>query len=197
MDIVGNNSGVQKTPLLKSSELSKIQKAPVRVNTSVVNFDIEYFQESKTNNRNLAVLLEGKFESNFRGRLNDSLARSSAFAFREMSEPTAMIVVSDGDVARNKISRSGSPLELGVGEDEITVLFDNKDFLMNCANYLLNEEALISLRSRSIELRQLDPQKKKNEGSFWKTINMLLPLLMVFVFGAIVIWLKKRYYTKA
>ncbi|NQX92833.1 MAG: Gldg family protein, partial [Flavobacteriales bacterium] len=200
MDFVGNNPDVEKTALLKSSELSKIQKAPVRVNTSIVNFDISYFEESKTNNRNLAVLLEGEFESNFRGRLNDSLAKSPEFAFKEKSLKTSMIVISDGDLARNPVvvTRDGSeiPRELGWDNNSRRVIFDNKDFLMNCANYLLNEEALVSLRSRSIELRQLNPQKRENEGQFWTTMNMILPLLVVLVFGIVVVWLKNRYYTR-
>ncbi|MGB0424572.1 MAG: gliding motility-associated ABC transporter substrate-binding protein GldG, partial [Flavobacteriales bacterium] len=103
LEIVGNSPDVTKTPILKSSEMSRIQKAPVRVNTAVVNFDINHFQGSKTNLRNLAVLLEGEFDSNFKGRLNDSLTNSPDFAFREKSATTKMIVIGDGDVGRNKV----------------------------------------------------------------------------------------------
>lgn len=195
LEIVGNSPDVLKTPLLRSSEMSRIQKAPVRVNTAVVNFDINHFKESPTNLRNLAVLLEGEFDSNFKGRLNDSLVKSPDFAYKAKSLPTKMIVVGDGDIGRNKVQPIDGmfqPLPLGYDRNARRVVFDNKDFLMNCVNYLLNDEALISLRSRTIKLRKLDDGKVLKKRKTWQALNMLLPLILIALFGAIMFVIRRK-----
>lgn len=199
LDFVGNDPRIQKTSLLKSSALSRIQNAPVRINTAVVNFDIDYFTNTGTSEQNLAVLLEGTFTSNFKDRLVDTLKRSTEFAFRERSEDTKMIVIADGDIARNKVMpvEGGmfQPLPLGYDRNARRVVFDNKDFLMNCVNYLLDDEALISLRSRTIELRKLDQMAVVKDRGFWQGLNMVIPLILVAVLGIINGVLRKRKYT--
>lgn len=202
LDFVGNNPRIQKTPLLKSSALSRIQNAPVRINTAVVNFDIDYFTNTGTSQQNLAVLLEGNFTSNFKDRLVDTLKRSREFAFRERSADTKMIVIADGDIARNKVMQVEGgmfqPLPLGYDRNARRVVFDNKDFLMNCVNYLLDDEALISLRSRTIELRKLDQMAVVKDRGFWQGLNMVIPLILVALLGIVNGVLRKRKYsTKA
>ena len=199
LDFVGNDPRIQKTPLLKSSALSRIQNAPVRINTAVVNFDIDYFTNTGTSEQNLAVLLEGNFTSNFKDRLVDTLKRSTEFAFRERSADTKMIVIADGDIARNKVMpvEGGmfQPLPLGYDRNARRVVFDNKDFLMNCVNYLLDDEALISLRSRTIELRKLDQMAVVKDRGFWQGLNMVIPLILVALLGIVNGVLRKRKYT--
>lgn len=199
LDFVGNDPRIQKTPLLKSSALSRIQNAPVRINTAVVNFDIDYFTNTGTSEQNLAVLLEGSFTSNFKDRLVDTLKKSADFAFRERSEDTKMIVIADGDIARNKVMpvEGGmfQPLPLGFDRNARRVVFDNKDFLMNCVNYLLDDEALISLRSRTIELRKLDQMAVVKDRGFWQGLNMVIPLILVALLGIVNGVLRKRKYT--
>jgi ABC-2 type transport system permease protein len=199
LDFVGNDPRIQKTPLLKSSALSRIQNAPVRINTAVVNFDIDYFTNTGTSEQNLAVLLEGTFTSNFKDRLVDTLKKSTEFAFRERSADTKMIVIADGDIARNKVMpvEGGmfQPLPLGYDRNARRVVFDNKDFLMNCVNYLLDDEALISLRSRTIELRKLDQMAVVKDRGFWQGLNMVIPLILVALLGIINGVLRKRKYT--
>ncbi len=199
LDFVGNDPRIQKTPLLKSSALSRIQNAPVRINTAVVNFDIDYFTNTGTSEQNLAVLLEGNFTSNFKDRLVDTLKKSAEFAFRERSADTKMIVIADGDIARNKVMpvEGGmyQPLPLGYDRNARRVVFDNKDFLMNCVNYLLDDEALISLRSRTIELRKLDQMAVVKDRGFWQGLNMVIPLALVVLLGIVNGVLRKRKYT--
>ena len=63
-------------------------------------------------------------------------AQQLGLEFKPQSEPTKMIVVSDGDVAKNKISpnnQSYSPL--GYNEYD-RYLFANKDLLVNALEYL-------------------------------------------------------------
>ena len=101
-----------------------------------------------------------------------------------------MIVISDGDVARNQVIR-GEPLPLG--EDLMTnQLYGNEQFLRNALEYLLDDDNLIELRSRSIEVRLLDGKRINDEKSYWQWLNLLLPLGIIGGMGALFFWLRKR-----
>jgi ABC-2 type transport system permease protein len=65
-----------------------------------------------------------------------------------MGKPAKMIVIADGDIIRNEVSWSGgSPEPLALGLDRYTMqTFGNKDFLVNCINYLVNDNGLIEIR---------------------------------------------------
>ncbi|MDG1158434.1 MAG: hypothetical protein P8N19_03010, partial [Flavobacteriales bacterium] len=88
------------------------------------------------------------------------------------------------------------PLPLGYDRNARRVVFDNKDFLMNCVNYLLDDEALISLRSRTIELRKLDQVAMVKDRSFWQGLNMIIPLMLVVLLGMINWLIRKNKYSK-
>jgi ABC-type uncharacterized transport system involved in gliding motility auxiliary subunit len=77
------------------------------------------------------------------------------------------------------------------------VLYDNKEFLMNCMNYLLDDQALISVRSRTIELRKMAEEKIISSGNAIKAINTVVPIVIVMVLGLIqFMWRKKRWTSK-
>lgn len=199
IDLVGGDLGVKKTILLESSDLSLERKAPVRVNPGIVDFDIEYFRNGDHRSFPLAVLLEGEFTSNFKGRLADTLTDDPNFAFREKSVPTRMIVIGDGDIGRNKfmaVEGGYAPLPLGYERYAGRVVYDNKEFLLNAVNYLLDDPELISIRSRTIELRKLDPAVVKDSKKLIQVLNVLLPLLSIALMGAVLMWLRKRRFTK-
>jgi gliding-associated putative ABC transporter substrate-binding component GldG len=198
VDTVKTEGSVRKTVLLSSSERSREYKAPVRVSSSIVTLRPDYFDAPQSEAQPLAVLLEGNFRSAFEDRLPEVLLRDSAFAFRAESAPTAMVVIGDGDIARNR-TRQGpegwEPLPLGFDRYAGRVIYDNKDFLLNTVNYLLDDEALISVRSRSIELRPLDSERIRLERRAWQMLAVGLPMALVGILGAVFIRLRKRRYT--
>ena len=59
---------------------------------------------------------------------------------------------------------------------------DNQTFILNTADYLSGEKELISLRSREITNRPLE-ELEDSTRKRWKWANMLLPTLLVIVFG--------------
>ncbi|MBH10282.1 MAG: hypothetical protein CMG74_08030 [Candidatus Marinimicrobia bacterium] len=61
---------------------------------------------------------------------------------------------------------------------------ENQTFLLNTADYLSGEKELISLRSREITNRPLE-ELEDNSRKRWKWANMLLPTLLVVLFGFI------------
>jgi gliding-associated putative ABC transporter substrate-binding component GldG len=202
LDSVNSNSSVIKKILLRSSALSKELKAPVRINLDLLTRGPEYFQNGNNSEKVLAMILEGTFKSAFKDQIPDTIRNNSAIAYAEKSVPTKMIVIGDGDIAKNKFGkRDGklAPLALGYDPDcdPYNLCYDNKEFLMNCMNYLLDDQALISVRSRTIELRKMAEEKIISSGSVIKAINMVVPIALVIILGIIqFIWRKKRWTSK-
>lgn len=198
IDTVAGDPGVTSTVLLETSALSLERKAPVRVTPGIVSLDIEYFRQGDSRSFPLAVLLEGEFISNFKGRLIDTLKNDPNFAYRELSRPTRQIIISDGDLARNKVSATQDglmPLPLGYDRYAQRVIYDNKEFLLNAINYLLDDSELISIRSRAIELRKLDAAAVKENRMMIQLANVVLPLTIIALLGFILTYLRKRLFS--
>lgn len=200
LDTTSNQPDVRKSILLASSELSRSYKAPVRISSSIVDLTPSYFQEAPEPHQPLAVLLEGTFTSSFSHRLGEDLRNDPDFAFRDRSPSTAMLVVGDGDICRNKVKiGENGPMVLPLGYDRYAgrVVYDNKEFLMNAVSYLLDEQANISVRSRSISLRPLNVERIRAERLGWQALAVGAPLLAVVFAGGLLTSLRRRRYGRS
>ena len=201
LDTVGSSPKVKKTILLSSSDYSKFEYAPNQVSFSNIKRQVD---KSSFNSKKLpvAVLLEGTFESNFKNRLLQNLIIPKEKIIGE-SKPTKMIVMADGDVALNKVSSRGEVYPLGFdpliqNPNRQPIIFKgNKEFLINAVNYLCDDEGLMSVRLREITMRLLDKDKVTKSKTLWKTLNILLPVTAIVLFGIIAYYVRKRKYTKA
>lgn len=200
LDSVNASPEVIKIPLLKSSPLSKELRAPVRVDLQLLSFGQEYFQNGSSPERTMAMILEGQFPSAFRDQTPDAIKKDTDIAYRDKSVPTKMIVIADGDIAYNDVDmRGGKPMPIALGYDPQfrRVLYDNKEFLMNCMNYLLDDQSLISVRSRTIELRKLAAEEIDSSKTKLKLINTVAPIAVVIVFGVTRYFGRRRKWTRA
>lgn len=174
--------GVAKTPLLFSSQYSRKVTAPVKVG---VNDLRKQMQDGNFNGGpiSLAYLLEGEFTSLFKNRFAPQGA--DTVAAKENSIPTKIIVVADGDLARNDVNpRDGNPQQLGL--DPFTqYTFANQDLLMNMVAYLVDENGLIKARNKEVRVRPLDKEKVRAERAFWQFLNLGLPLIVLIIFGIV------------
>ena len=181
---------VQKSIILQSSELSKIQTSPGLIRLAAVQEQLapEFYTDPSLA---CGVLLEGRFPSVFKNRLvRQSLGAD--LPMDTLSKPTAQIVLADGDLIRNQV-QGGQALPLGY-DKYAQQTFGNGDYLLNCMEYLLSEGALMSVRSRSLTLRMLNPDRIKKEGSYWKALNTAAPLGLMGLFVAIVVVLRRKRY---
>ncbi|PID95448.1 MAG: hypothetical protein CSA94_01570 [Bacteroidetes bacterium] len=199
IDTVGENVNIKKTPLLKTSRFSRSLGVPVNVNLDIVRQPPDpklFSQGAKT----IAVLLEGEFPSNFDMRIPAEIVMSEDIQFKNVSVPTKQIVVSDGDVIRNYVRKMGTrqePFQLGADKyykNQFTP--GNKEFILNCVNYLCGDEDIISLRMREIKLRTFDHSKVTEQGQFWMIFNALVPVLIILVLGLTVYFTRKIRYGK-
>lgn len=183
--------GVSKSALLSSSRYSRVSAAPARVSLGVMQYkpDPKQFPQS---NLLTAVLLEGTFTSNFKNRVPPTITENKDIGFRESSVPTSMVVISDGDVIRNDVSK-GNPVPLGFDKYTRT-FYGNKAFLQNVIDYLLDKSGLMTVRNKEFRLRLLDPTLVEKEKTNIQLINTVVPVLFIVVFGFIKYYLRRRKY---
>jgi ABC-type uncharacterized transport system involved in gliding motility auxiliary subunit len=75
-------------------------------------------------------------------------------------------------------------------------MFGNRDFLINCLNYLVDDNGIMELRSRELKLRLLDRSVIRTERFKWQIINIAGPVLIVIIAGITYSMLRRRKYTK-
>lgn len=185
------NNGIEKTVLLQSSPYSKAVGTPVEVNLNMVSERPEQAEYTNQGNIPLAVLLEGKFNSVYQNRVLPFKDPT----FKAVGKETAMIVISDGDVIKNQLDKNYQPMELGF-DKWTNKLYGNKDFIMNCVNYLLDDSGLINIRNKEVSLPILDKEKVVADYTFAQVVTVGLPLLVLLVFGLLFTYLRKRKYSK-
>jgi gliding-associated putative ABC transporter substrate-binding component GldG len=182
---------IKKTVLLTSSGVSKLVGTPSEVNLNMVEERPEQKEFEGSGNYPVAVLLEGNFHSVFENRV---LAFKDA-SFKNTDKSNKMIVISDGDVIKNQLDKNYQPLELGFDKWTNT-LYGNKEFMLNCVNYLLDDTGLINIRSKEVDLPMFDTKKVYDQYTFSQVITVGLPLLILLVFGILFTVLRKRKYSK-
>ncbi len=184
-------NGIKKTVLLQSSSYSKRIGAPVEVKLEMVQERPEQSEFKNTGNIPVSVLLEGSFHSVYENRVLPFEEKS----FTSKGKNNKMIVISDGDVIRNQLDKNYQPLELGY-DKWTNKLYANKEFMLNCVNYLLDENGLINIRTKVVNLPLLDKQKVYDNYSTAQMLTIGLPLLLLSVFGIVFTFLRRRKYGK-
>ncbi|WNM17764.1 gliding motility-associated ABC transporter substrate-binding protein GldG [Flavobacterium capsici] len=182
---------IKKTVLLTSSQYSKLVGTPSEVNVNMIEDRPEQKEFEGKGNYPVAVLLEGKFHSAFENRV---LAFKDS-TFKNSGNDNKMIVISDGDVIKNQLDKNGQPLELGF-DKWTNNLYANKEFMLNCVNYLLDDNGLINIRSKEVNLPMLDTKKVYDEYTFSQVITVGLPLVVLLIFGVLFTVLRKKKYSK-
>lgn len=184
-------NGIKKTVLLKSSPYSKKIGTPTEINLNIVTEKSTPQDYINKGNLPLSVLLEGSFHSVFENRVLPFKEDS----FLSKGKPTKMIVIADGDLAKNQLDKNMMPVELGYDQRSGN-LYDNKDFVMNCINYLLDDTGLINIRSKDLNLPLLDKEKVYENYNLTQFITIGLPILILLVFGLAFTYIRKRKYSK-
>lgn len=185
---------IKKTVLLHSSPYSRVVGAPVKVDLNLARINPEPNMFNTGGNYIMALLLEGKFSSVFqyrRGAANDD-----ALPFTDHIDNNKMIVISDGDVIRNQRKKSTGEV-FPLGYDRYTQQqFGNKRFFLNCMDFLCDDSGIIEVRSKEITLRLLNKAKVKVEKLQWQFINMVVPIVLILLFGFVNAYIRKRKYAE-
>jgi len=187
LDTLQNN--IKKTPLLVSSLLTRKIGTPNIIELeSIEEEPLE--QDYQAGPQLFGVLLEGEFTSAYKNRIKPF----DTNIFLEKSTSNKMVVIADGDIAKNQILKGQPhPLEMDKWTGE---RFGNKQFLLNTIDYLLDDTGLISLRNKSLQIRLLDKQRAFKEQRYWQLINVISPLICLAIIGFGFQYYRKKKYTQ-
>ncbi|GAC1532832.1 MAG: gliding motility-associated ABC transporter substrate-binding protein GldG [Sediminibacterium sp.] len=189
--------GIRKTILLSSDTNSRRIESPaiVSVNSVKSNEDLLTFSKSYVP---VAVLLEGTFHSFFANRVGqnllDSIQRTSGKPFLAGAvKEGKQIVVADADIVTNVVSETKGPLPMGELPLE-GYRFANREFLLNCIDYLVSDNNLFESRNKEVVLRLLDKRKVAEQRTTWQLVNTGVPILLVILAGLLFQWHRKKKY---
>ena len=188
IDTIKNN--INKTILLHSSDKSRLSPSPSKISLGI----LENPPLSTSYNKKflpIAILLEGEFESVFKDKL---VQKNNKIKFIKKSASNKMIVVSDGDLIANDISKSGVIYPLGYDKNINFTFNGNKHFLINAVQYLCGDNSLSHLKLKDLSLRMLDKKKIQENRFIIQFINIALPILLLITFALFFINYKKRKY---
>ncbi len=213
-------ANVTKIPLLTTSPNSRTISTPALISLNenkIVPEDDKFKRDAIP----VAMLLEGEFTSLYNNRLSKSQLDTLAaigIDFKNSSGNNKMIIVGDGDMVLNEfvseidqngeINQNAPPMPIEMGWNKYTYLeyllqketgkyfipVANREFLLNCIEYLVNDAAISETRNKDIVLRLLDSQKVKKQKTNWQFINIGLPVVAILLFGFIYQQIRKRKY---
>lgn len=190
IDLVGNNADLTKTVLMTTSERTKVVPTPSIV-TLRVGLVKPNLQEYSYRNVPIAVLVEGNFQSAFKGILPVEFDTIKELDYRDHSEYTRQIFVSDGDIIRNPFdSKRNQPYPAGY-DIYTRQTFDNTEFIVNCVNYLCADDDLLQLRAKNFKIGSLNSEKVRNHKVLLAALNIGIPLLLIALMGTLLIVMRK------
>lgn len=195
IDFVGKEVNLTKTILMTTSERTKMVPTPAIV-TINVGLAQPNLQEYAFKYLPIAALVEGKFQSAFDGILPLEFDTMKALGYLRESEPTRQIFIADGDIIRNFIDRQHNQ-PYPTGYDIYTgEMYDNTNFLLNCVNYLCDDDDLLQIRSKNFKIGSLDPVKIRNHKNLYSILNIVIPLALIFIMGIVLIIIRKSKYSR-
>lgn len=190
ISLVGKNNSVKKTVLLSSSIYSKSLPTPLAISLQEAQLSPER-EKFASKNKPFAVLMEGIFPSVFRYRKPPVKPHKPV---QDSSVNTKMIVVSDGDIIKNEFAENGKPQKLGWDVHSKRYFGGNTAFIVNSVNYLCDNSGLMDLRNRELRLRLLDKKKIINDRIYFQVLNLVLPIIILSIFGIIFNIIRRRRY---
>jgi len=190
-------AGITKTILLSSDTLSRTISTPAIVSLQSIKSqeDFQYFKKSHVP---VAVLLEGKFNSLYANRftdaIKDSIQQLTGVPFLSTAQKSSQqIVVSDADIVTNVVTQTQGPLPMGTQEFE-NYQFANREFFLNCMDYLAGDASILETRSKDYTLRLLDKTKIHEQKTLWQIINLVVPILLILLTGGLIQWQRRKKY---
>ena len=200
IDSLKTKTDIKKTILLQSSQYSRYQNSPMKVGFEMMRYKPD---PDKFNRPNLpiGILLEGTFGSLFENRLDEdmnNILSSIGIPFKTISSPTSMLVVADGDVIKNLYDKeTGKFAPIGYNKYEKATFNGNKDFILNSIEFMINQNNILTARTKEFKLRMLDKVKAEKDKLYWQSINIVLPIILIVLFGAINFYWRKKKFIKS
>jgi len=168
-------------------------------------------EDKITNNLCFAATSSGKYSSYFNNRIvADFINNPDAQFLKESKAPANIFVVSNGTFLANSYrmiqTRQGPKAdfrgfnELKINADDFALntkrAIGNQDFFLNIVDFVMGENYMLDIRSRQIDVREIDKTKIQLFANFYKTINLLLPISIILLLGVFLNFHRRKRYRK-
>lgn len=205
------------TPILTSSTNSTVTGLAPLVSLGIPlnygsNPQLAQNPNAEENKKCLAGLSEGMYQSYFKTRIVDEYTSNPDAIFVTDSEKEGKVVlVGNGRFIANRYdsmvnNMTGKmmyrPLEfpdLRMDEElyqlNIPLLFGNQEFFQNMVDYVMGDNSVLDIRSRQIDIREIDNAKVQSSAGFYKVINLLIPSSLLIIFAIGFGYFRKRKYS--
>jgi ABC-2 type transport system permease protein len=162
----------------------------------------------------VAGLSEGFYQSHFKNRIVAEFVNSKDANYLEESQKeTKILVVGNGSFIRNSYDSILDPKKINsylyrpiainelkvdaeLAQRRIPVVFGNQELFQNMVDYMMGDNSVLDIRSRQIDIKEIDKEKIKSASLFYKSINMLTPLLVILALAFLMNWIRLRRYTR-
>jgi gliding-associated putative ABC transporter substrate-binding component GldG len=162
----------------------------------------------------VAGLSEGFYQSHFKNRIVAEFANSKDANYLEESQKeTKILVVGNGSFIRNSYDSILDPKKIDsylyrpiainelkvdaeLAQRRIPIVFGNQELFQNMVDYMMGDNSVLDIRSRQIDIKEIDKEKIKSAALFYKSINMLTPLLVILALAFLMNWIRLRRYTR-
>ncbi len=219
IQFVGNSTNVASPILTSSTNSAMTGLAPMISLAIPMNYGknpkLAPDPESEANKLCLAGLVEGKFTSHFKNRIVESYANNKLAKYKENSTAEGKVfVIGNGTFLQNKYDSIPDPTiggyrytprafnELKFDETVAQMqgvpplVYGNQEFFQNLVDYMMGDNSVLDLRSKQIDIHAIDKEKVQVDAGFYKVLNMALPSILILIFAAVMLYLRKRKYTR-
>lgn len=204
------------TPVLTSSKNSNYTGlAPIVELNMASNFDeVDPKLASLDKNTNalcFAATSNGTYQSYFNNRIvADFISNPNAKFLSESKNPSKIFVVSNGTFLANSYrmsqTRNGPKPdfkgfnELKLNADDVALntnrAIGNQDFFLNIVDFMMDEDYMLDVRSRQIDVREIDKRKVQQFANYYKFINLALPISLILLLGITLNVIRRRRHAK-
>lgn len=215
IQFVKTKNKTRPSVLLTSSSNSKSYGNAPLLSVRIERVFIEnptFREDPKDENNRLMLggIVEGHFESAYKNRIVSTYSDNPDARFiKESKEPGKVMVIGNGTFFKNtyydstyipkenrykyrpRMPRGNEIDELFAGRT-----FGNFEFFENSIDYMLGENTLLAIRSKTIDLHPTDKLKIAEQGTFYKFINLFIPVLIILLLATIVFIIRRSKYVK-
>ena len=215
-----NNKGI---PILTtSSNSARTGLVPIVDFRPIKGLDVnnpKFNENPKDPNNRLCVagLIEGTFSSYFMNQeiqqyINkDSLFNSDLNILKKSSNKGKLFVVGNGRFISNRygtgiqrdrygklVSAPNRDLQTNLDANylQMNMKIGNAEFFQNVVDYMMGNKYMLEIRSKQIDVREIDKEKVSKHANYYKLINLVIPISIILITGIIIGVIRRIRFTK-
>jgi hypothetical protein len=147
-------------------------------------------------------MVEGTFSSHFQNRIDTEFSENKESKYLNQSKKEGkVLLVGNGTFIANEYDsmmneKTGQfmfrqnpfnnlKFNKVLAEKGIPMYYGNQDFLQNLVDYMMGETSVLDIRSKQIEIKNIDKEKLSTMADTLKIINVGLPIILILMLGFI------------